>query len=99
MLPTRARVTRGLIAVKEYFAIPRSLEQEPYTQMQFNEIPRTHLFGGRGSYSSAGDSQHTLNLAGRTSQDSVLRSYFNTTNIIDATEKDFSILINKSAFS
>ena len=35
----------GVIAIKAYFTLTRSLEQEPYHQIQFNIIPR-HFFAG-----------------------------------------------------
>ena len=38
-------VNLGVIAMKGYPTLLRSLELEPQHQMQFSVIPRTHLFG------------------------------------------------------
>ena len=43
------------MAMKEYSTLPRSLEPEPYNQIQFNDIPRTPYFLREGLLRSEGD--------------------------------------------
>ena len=54
VLPFCVRVDLGVMAVKKYSTLSRSLRLEPYHQMQFAAIPKTlhFLWGEGGSYPS-----------------------------------------------
>ena len=44
LLLLQVRVDLGVMAMKEYSTLSRTLEQEPHYQMQFSVIPRTPFF-------------------------------------------------------
>ena len=49
VLPFRVRVDLGVMVLRRYFTLLKSLELELHHQMQYRVIPRTLPFVGRGS--------------------------------------------------
>ncbi len=53
--PFRVKVDLGVMTVKEYFTLLRSLELDTHNQMQFMVVLRAPALFDRGSYPSTGN--------------------------------------------